>query len=41
MASGQRLSPECERNSAGADRSEFHASLLSFEIDQDDTRPAA
>src|SRR5436309_11601174 len=31
MAPGQRLSPECERNGAGADRSEFHVSLLSFE----------
>src|SRR6266850_2516866 len=31
MAPGQRLSPECERDSAGADRSKFHAPLLSFE----------
>src|SRR2546422_4319545 len=31
MAPGQRLSPECERDSTGADRSKFHASLLSFE----------
>jgi hypothetical protein len=25
MTPGQRLSPECERDSAGADRSKFHA----------------
>src|SRR5438093_2574315 len=31
MAPGQRLSPECERDSAGADRAKFHAPLLSFE----------
>src|SRR4030095_17169378 len=31
MAPGQRLSPECERHSAGADRAKFHTSLLSFE----------
>jgi hypothetical protein len=31
MASGQRLSPECERDSAGSDRAKFHAPLLSFE----------
>src|SRR5437899_6257228 len=31
MAPGQRLSPECERDSAGADRSKFHAPLLSLE----------
>src|SRR5437879_4335269 len=30
MAPGQRLSPECERDSAGADRAKFHAPLLSF-----------
>src|SRR5439155_9087125 len=32
MAPGQRLSRECERDSAGADRSKFHAPLVSFEI---------
>src|SRR5881397_3967138 len=31
MAPGQRLSPECERDSAGADRAKFHVPLLSFE----------
>src|SRR5439155_4603119 len=31
MAPGQRLWPECERDSAGADRSKFPAPLLSFE----------
>src|SRR5438445_11755666 len=31
MAPGQRLSSECERDSAGADRSKFPAPLLSFE----------
>src|SRR5262249_13122898 len=30
MAPGQRLSRECERDSAGADRSKSHAPLLSF-----------
>src|SRR2546421_123483 len=30
MAPGQRLSRECERDSTGADRSKFHAPLLSF-----------
>src|ERR1043166_7836503 len=30
MAPGQRLSRECERDSAGADRPKFHAPLLSF-----------
>src|SRR5947207_14701396 len=30
MAPRQRLSPECERDSTGADRSKFHAPLLSF-----------
>src|SRR5437867_7186084 len=32
MAPGQRLSPECERDSTGADRAKFHAPLLSFEF---------
>src|SRR2546426_8180211 len=31
MAPGQRRSPECERDSAGADRPKFHAPLLSCE----------
>src|SRR3989454_1106101 len=31
MAPGQPLSPECERDSARADRAKFHAPLLSFE----------
>jgi hypothetical protein len=40
MTPGQRLSPECERDSAGADRSKFHAALLSFEKSlKDDTSP--
>src|SRR5207244_6438267 len=42
MAPGQRLSPECERDSAGADRSKFHTPLLSFETSMRTTpaRPA-
>src|SRR5438132_1075210 len=42
MAPGQRLSPECERDSAGANRSKFHAPLLSFEksMRATPTRPA-
>src|SRR5439155_22260534 len=42
MAPGQRLSPECERDSAGADRAKFHAPLLSFEKSMGTTpaRPA-
>src|SRR5712664_1557227 len=31
MAPGQRLSPKCERDSAGADRAKLHVPLLSFE----------
>jgi len=30
MAPGQRLSRECERDSAGADRSKFHAAPNGF-----------
>src|SRR5207245_5320513 len=36
MAPGQRLSRECERDSTGADRSKFHAPLLS--LDRKSTR---
>ena len=40
MAPGQRLSPECERDFAGADRSKSHAPPpIVQDIDQDDAQP--